>query len=122
MKITILTPILAAMAIGIDSVSATNCFSSGADFANRDTAKYHAKRACEGYDGKAGAFQGYFNPSATKSACVNVAGGHIYMEVTNQNTGAGFNLGDSDCTKQLWERIDACAKGGISDVAGWHFL
>jgi hypothetical protein len=88
---------------------------------------YHAKRACKGYDGKKGAFQGYFNPNQRKKACVNIGVAHVDMEVGNLNPSAGFDLNDDDCYKELANVIQTCvapfelSQGGRFDVAGWTF-
>ena len=80
------------------------------------------------YEGKAGAFQGYFQPNERKKACVNNDGiGHINMEVGNLNTQKGFDIKDSDCEKELHKVIDNCKNylgqsfGGRFDNAGWTF-
>jgi hypothetical protein len=89
--------------------------------------RYHARRACQGYDGKQGAFQGYFKPLQRKTACVNVGIAHIDMEVGNLNPSAGFDLNDNDCYKEMLNIIESCSapfalsSGGRFDVAGWTF-
>ncbi|KAI1151139.1 hypothetical protein F4825DRAFT_372935 [Nemania diffusa] len=51
---TVLSALVATVSAG--------CFTGGDIFQDKNLANYHAQRACAGYDGIAGAFQGYFNP------------------------------------------------------------
>ncbi|KAL0939647.1 uncharacterized protein CTRU02_206257 [Colletotrichum truncatum] len=122
MKVTsILTTLTVLLGVGIETASAT-CFVTGASYENKETAKYHAKRACEGYDGKKGAFQGRFAPGEFKNACVNISGTQsIRMSVGNLNKNTGFDLGDQDCTLRLQNEINNCGKGSEHDVSGWRF-
>jgi hypothetical protein len=119
---TALIPLVAAlMSAGISPVSA-GCYFAGLAFPDRSVAKWHVRRACEGYDGNRGALQGSFAPVETKSACVDIASGDkIIISATNKNTRASFDLADSECTSRLSEIINVCDNGGESDVAGWHY-
>jgi len=105
--------------------SQIDCFSEGQGFASGgNEAAYHLVRACKGYDGNAGAFQGFFNPGSGKYACVNDSEGHgISMWIDNLNGSEGFDLGDDDCVKELKSIVDVCrAHGGyINDNYGWRF-
>ena len=92
---------------------------------SRNNPRYHAGRACRGYDGNRGAFQGVFGPSETKSVCVNSdtnAGMRYLFTIQNLNGAQGFDLNDEDCLKRLADEIDGCEQGGRSDVAGWRFM
>jgi hypothetical protein len=56
-----------------------------------------------------------------KSMCpTSSAGQKQLFEVTNLNSGQGFDLGDNDCVIRLYEMID-CDEGGFKDTAGWRF-
>jgi hypothetical protein len=102
--------------------ASASCFSSGDVFQDKANARYHIQRACEGYSGNAGAFQGYFGPGAAKTVCVQSTGTQkLNMLVQNLNTGAGFDLGDTDCTYRLQNEVNSCDRGGQSDVSGWRF-
>lgn len=108
--------------VSATSVSAT-CFGSGVGWDNRNNAAYHAGRACRGYDGNAGAFQGWFAPGETKYACVDGGQGIRYdFRVGNRNFDTGFDLGDDDCAARLGNEIWGCDLGGSSTVAGWEFV
>ncbi|KAH7310780.1 hypothetical protein B0I35DRAFT_482063 [Stachybotrys elegans] len=91
----------------------------------------HSQRACEGYDGIQGRFQGTFQPREFRSVCVNLPGGNrLNMEVQNLNTQRAFDLRDSDCTKEFHNIANECNEylfeyphnqGGYATVAGWWF-
>ncbi|KAM7185999.1 hypothetical protein V8F33_012062 [Rhypophila sp. PSN 637] len=108
---------------GISSVSAYYCYNEGHRPA-LNTMTFHFTRACEGYSGIAGAFQGWFAPNQEKYACVDL-GSNVKLEmwVRNQNPTTGFDLGDTDCTKEFNNIMHACfyGFGGHNDVAGWYF-
>ncbi|KAI0390464.1 hypothetical protein F5Y17DRAFT_461726 [Xylariaceae sp. FL0594] len=112
-------------AVVISTLLATayaGCFGGGEAFQDKATSRWHVQRACEGYDGQQGVFQGWFGPGAAKTVCVQVTGTQkIDMLVQNLNTGAGFDLGDADCTYRLQNEINGCDHGGQSDVSGWRF-
>ncbi len=117
----LITLVAAVMSAGIDPAAA-RCFQTGAKYDNKDTARYHVARACEGYDGKRGAFQGRYAPGEVKSACVDIRGGkQIKMSVKNLNNGAARDLGDNDCTFRLSKEIDNCDRGSEKDWADWRF-
>ncbi|CAD0093722.1 unnamed protein product [Aureobasidium vineae] len=120
------TAAIATLAIfpgaAIDSVSVAACYSSGADFVNKNDAIYHIARACGGYDGKRGAFQGNFVPGEAKTVCVNSPGNQKYdMLVQNLNTGSTFDLAGNDCSLRLGIIVNDCLRGGEDTVAGWKF-
>jgi hypothetical protein len=119
----LITLVAALMSAGIGPASAAvSCYSGGAEFPNRENAKWHVKRACEGWDGNRGALQGHFDAAMTKIGCVEVERGHsLYMTVTNLNTRAGFDLADGDCTYQMSRIVTACLHGGVEDQSGWRF-
>jgi hypothetical protein len=123
MKITTtaLATVFALLGVGIDSVSA-ECYTSGATWQDRGAARWHVERACNGYDGNPGAFQGVFRPGEAKSACIQHSGTQKFdFSVQNLNTGASFDLGDADCVLRLQNEINGCGQGGQSDIAGWRF-
>ncbi|GKT60911.1 secreted protein [Colletotrichum tofieldiae] len=122
MKTTaVLASLTALMAVGIETASA-RCFQTGATYENKDTSKWHIQRACEGYDGRAGAFQGYYRPGEFKSACVTISGTQVIrMSVGNLNKNAGFDLADKDCTLRLQNEVNNCNRGSEHDVSGWRF-
>jgi hypothetical protein len=99
-----------------------NCYTIGPTWENVNDAWYHMSRACKGYDGKRGAFQGYFSPSETKSVCVNGPGNQKYdMSIQNLNRNAGFDLDDGDCEWRMGQINVDCVRGGEYDYAGWRF-
>lgn len=122
MKTTIaVATILTLLGVGIDSVSA-GCYTSGETWQDTGAARYHAERACRGYDGKQGAFQGVFRAGEAKRACIQHSGTQKFeFMVQNLNNGASFDLGDADCVLRLQNEINGCARGGQSDVSGWRF-
>ncbi|KAB5559521.1 hypothetical protein GE09DRAFT_1220202 [Coniochaeta sp. 2T2.1] len=121
MKTTAISTILALLATGTTTANA-GCYTSGDSWQDRGNARYHVERACKGYDGHQGAFQGVYAPGEAKSACVQGTGTLKYdFVVQNLNTGASFDLADADCVWRLENEINGCAQGGQSDVAGWRF-
>ena len=118
---TAIATVFALLGVGIDSVSA-DCYTSGAFWPDQGAARFHAERACRGYDGNQGAFQGEFRPGEVKYACIQYSGTSKFeFSVQNLNTGASFDLGDDDCVLRLENEINGCGRGGESDVAGWRF-
>lgn len=118
---TALATALTLLGASITTVSAT-CYTDGAFWPDQGAARYHAERACRGYDGNAGAFQGTFAPGEVKYACIQYSGTSKFeFSVQNQNLGASFDLGDDDCVLRLENEINGCGRGGESSVAGWHF-
>ncbi|PNS18974.1 ATP-dependent DNA helicase mph1 [Sphaceloma murrayae] len=104
------------------SVLAQNCYNSGAENQNLDTVFFHIGRACSGYDGNRGRFQGVFGAGETRVACVNVENGqHIDLVVQNRGS-QGFDLRDEDCTNELIFLAGYCpSRGGEFSKAGWFF-
>jgi hypothetical protein len=91
---------------------------------NRDEAQWHVNRACRGYDGNSGAFQGVFGPGETKYVCIDCPDNRdckLEFSIQNENYGASFDLGDDDCATKLGNEIWGCSNGGESSVSGWHF-
>jgi hypothetical protein len=122
MKITItLATVFALLGVGIDSVSA-GCYTSGDTWQDPAAARWHVERACRGFDGNQGAFQGEFRPGEAKYACIQHSGTQkLEFSVQNLNTGASFDLNDADCVLRLQNEINGCSHGGQSDIAGWRF-
>ncbi|RGP81159.1 hypothetical protein FLONG3_696 [Fusarium longipes] len=122
---TFLTGLLATGATLLNTVDA-GCYNGGRSM-TAILLKYHAQRACEGYDGKQGDFQGYFPANSFRRTCVNLEGGRVLMEVGNLNTRDGFDIKDSDCTKELQAVVNKCpqlglsSQGGRFDSSGWTF-
>ena len=117
---------VAAVTFAFFSLASATCWSGqfAAVWPSRNNPRYHAGRACRGYDGNRGAFQGVFGPSETKSVCVNSdanSGMRYRFSIQNLNGGQGFDLNDEDCLKRLADEIDGCAQGGSSDISGWRF-
>jgi hypothetical protein len=85
MKTTIIATLVAFFNIGISSVSA-KCYGSSDKVFWQDpgNACWHAERACRGYDGIQGAFQGVYSPGQVKYACVQGTGTQKY-EFSVQN-------------------------------------
>ncbi|KAK2684634.1 hypothetical protein QWA68_016795 [Fusarium oxysporum] len=117
----------------VDKADARYCFDSG-EAMHMGTIKFHAERACRGYSGQRGTFQGVFEPGQKKTACVNVPeqGKHLKMEVINKNKQQSFDLKDDDCYSEFVRLINGCrvrvngpppdhSRGGRDDVSGWHF-
>lgn len=98
------------------------CFSGGESWQDRGAARWHIERACKGYDGNQGAFQGFFRPGEAKRACVQHSGTQKFeFLVQNLNSRDGFDLGDGDCVWRLQNEVNGCEKGGSSDISGWRF-
>ncbi|TIC93818.1 hypothetical protein CH35J_009817 [Colletotrichum higginsianum] len=119
-------PAIIAGILGATLVSADPCYHDGSKLTTQ-VIKYHAQRACEGYDGKRGAFQGTFAVKEAKYACVNLENNqYLQMWVTNENTQFSFDLNDKDCTKEFNNLMNTCQSNGITQggavtVAGWRF-
>ena len=127
MAFTKLAALAAVFIVTIQTASA-GCFGcdKGSDqlewgFA-RDDAAYHSQRACMGYDGQQGYFQGWFGPGEEKRLCLNGPGGiRLDFTIKNENYNSGFDLGDTDCRDRLHNEIYGCGCGGRSTVSGWTF-
>ncbi|RYP45938.1 hypothetical protein DL768_007783 [Monosporascus sp. mg162] len=118
---TVLATLFTLLGAGIDSVSA-GCFGDGEIWQDKGAARWHVERACRGYDGNQGAFQGSFAPGQAKSACVQHSGTQKFeFFVQNLNPGASFDLADADCVWRLQNEINGCDRGGQSDISGWRF-
>ncbi|KAL4724358.1 hypothetical protein ACLX1H_008972 [Fusarium chlamydosporum] len=122
--ITFLSTAIAAASTLISTVSA-GCYGVGLQLSKSDL-RWHAQRACEGYEGKRGHFQGWFAPDTYSKTCVEVGVGKLIMEVGNLNKNQGFDIKDSDCTKELHAIIEKCGgpfftSGGRFDNSGWTF-
>ncbi|KAK4462949.1 hypothetical protein QBC42DRAFT_305195 [Cladorrhinum samala] len=116
----IFSSIVALLGVSPVAVNA-GCF-GGELWQNPENARWHIDRACRGYDGKQGAFQGYFNPGQAKSVCVTVSSTQrINLFVQNLNTAQGFDLADSDCAFRLGDIVRGCPRGGDATIAGWKF-
>ncbi|PVH87869.1 hypothetical protein DL98DRAFT_581103 [Cadophora sp. DSE1049] len=114
---------LALLTASISDFAHAACYGSG-QVLDKANANYHTKRACQGYDGNKGAFQGNFAAGENKQACINNdpgVGGHLILAVKNLNQNAGFNLDDADCFKEFGILIALCNRGGTGTVAGWFF-
>ncbi|TGJ84832.1 hypothetical protein E0Z10_g3901 [Xylaria hypoxylon] len=101
--------------------ASAGCF-GGELFEDKNNAKYNVERACDGYDGVAGALQGFYNPGEAKSFCVqSTPTQRLDVLVQNLNTAQGFDIGDPDCVFRLENIINGCDRGGQDDVSGWRF-
>ncbi|KAF5012534.1 hypothetical protein FDECE_1401 [Fusarium decemcellulare] len=88
----------------------------------RAAARYHVERACRGYDGKQGVFQGTFAPNEERYHCEPYdAVTSFVFKVKNLNSEQSFDLKDDDCAFRLENEINGCDQGGASEVAGWWF-
>jgi len=105
------------------------CYQSG-DIMATSFLNHHSKRACEGYDGIKGAFQGVFGPNEFRQVCVNVGAQRINMEVQNLNGARSFDLLDTDCTAEFKAIVKQCQlsglsswlmQGGYGTNSGWWF-
>ncbi|KAL2204299.1 hypothetical protein CC79DRAFT_1128973 [Sarocladium strictum] len=116
---------VAAFALAFITLVSANCYDGEvARWPSRNNPRYHAGRACRGYDGNRGALQGVFRPGETKEVCVNSDADSrmsYTFRIKNLNQNQGFDLDDEDCLKRLANEIDGCANGGSSIVAGWEF-
>jgi len=110
-----------AVSVFIASVSA-GCFSGGVGWVDdRDGAAYHAERACRGYDGQAGRFQGTFKPGESRSVCVELSGTvRADFTIANTNLNSALDLKDDDCVTKLHNEIYGCWYGGDSTTDGWR--
>lgn len=125
---TLLTQFVAVGMHLIGHASAIYCYRTG-HVMSTNHLYWHSGRACRGYDGKQGAFQGTFAPNGKKSACVNVGGNHITMEVQNLNPSKSFDLRDEDCVKEFQFIIKDCTSrgfdvspgGGNTTPSAWYF-
>ncbi|KAF4920305.1 hypothetical protein CGCVW01_v007010 [Colletotrichum viniferum] len=120
MKLSSSLASLAVLCTSVAYVSA-GCYTHGEKWANQQDAVYHTGRACRGYDGNKGAFQGWFASGETKNLCYQYADQKWEFQITNLNEGSGFDLNDDDCANGLAREIIGCESGGQSDNAGWRF-
>ncbi|KAJ3534192.1 hypothetical protein NM208_g7646 [Fusarium decemcellulare] len=120
-----LTTLITLLGLGasITPVSA-GCF-GGEEWPNEDidTASWHVERACNGYDGNQGAFQGEYLPGQIKHVCIQYSStSQLVFEVQNQNSLETLSLNPKDCVLRLQNEIKGCKSGGESTIAGWRFL
>ncbi|KAJ3526038.1 hypothetical protein NM208_g11374 [Fusarium decemcellulare] len=120
---TILASLVVLGTTMVENVSAQyHCYSVGHTM-NPNDLRYHTKRACRGYNGNKGAFQGTFGPNEKKTACVNWGSGHIDMELQNLNPSNSFDLKDEDCESEFDRLINRCGRygGRVHQPTGWFF-
>ncbi|KAI8297743.1 hypothetical protein K4K59_003233 [Colletotrichum sp. SAR11_240] len=120
MKTVSILTVFGVLGTNITNVSA-GCYTGGDTWANKGDAVYHAGRACRGYDGNQGVFQGSFAPGEVKNLCYQYGDQKWEFQIFNLNTGAGFDLNDDDCANGLSKEIIGCDSGGQSDNSGWRF-
>ncbi|KAF4460986.1 hypothetical protein FALBO_12222 [Fusarium albosuccineum] len=108
--------------LGLASFASATWFGSGEHWQDKAKARWHVERACKGYDGNAGKFQGVFKPGETRSLCVQHSGTQkLDFIIKNENQGASIDLGDDDCVLRLQNEINGCNEGGWNRVSGWYF-
>lgn len=127
MKLTtfILSTILAVTGFLDTTAAGFTCYNSGLMGLSAHM-YYHSKRACQGYDGKRGKFQGTFKPGEHRKVCVNTGATKLIMEVKNLHKTKSFDLKDSDCRKEFDNLTYKCTSvwigfGGRGDKSGWYF-
>lgn len=102
-----------------------NCYPKGGDqLTSYDEAAYHIHRACYGYDGKTGAFQGYYPAHNDKTVCVQLNNGgdgiHHKLDMQIRNDGNnGYGLNPADCEKRLSDILTIVGCQGFYDRATW---
>ena len=91
------------------TVSAWNCRTNSV-LTTAGVVYYHSERACRGYDGNSGSFQGTYGPGERKSTCISQTGGFILrMHVENhQNNKRDYN--DNECWGAFEQLLEACAQ------------
>lgn len=110
MKLTATLASLAVLSAAfVGNVSATSCYRKGELLQIRDAA-YHFGRACRGYDGKKGSFQGPFKGGETKSTCVNHNGDRFNFYLENRE-GHTRDLTDDGCVKEFTKIMNDCRDG-----------
>lgn len=129
MKFTATLASLAVLSAAfVGNVSATSCYGKGQTLQIKDAA-YHFGRACRGYDGKKGAFQGPFKGGETKSACVGHKGDRFNFYLENR-AGHTRDLTDDGCVKEFTKIVNDCkdywdgrlTQGGVNVANGnWYF-
>ncbi|CAG8953232.1 hypothetical protein HYFRA_00003435 [Hymenoscyphus fraxineus] len=117
-----LIALVAFFGTSITTVSA-DCYTGGDFWQDKGAARYHAERACRGYDGHQGAFQGTFGGGEKKSACIQFSPTQaIDLSIQNLNGNSAIDLADADCILRLSNEINACDRGGDSTIANWRFI
>lgn len=129
MQLSTVLPVL--LAIATSATAEIGCYTNNAATVWAQDAVYHGGRACRGYDGKRGSFQGSFGPNASKAACVNIYGDRrLIMSVSNLNGDKSFDLGDEDCANEFINLLLKCSEsslgkalstGGYNRQSGWIF-
>ncbi|KAH7130677.1 hypothetical protein B0J11DRAFT_613259 [Dendryphion nanum] len=121
MKTTMsISTLVALLSIGVSTVSA-GCFSGGDTWPDKANARWHAERACRGFDGHGGAFSGNFAPFETKTACVGLSSTIKFnMAVQNLNSQTR-DVSDDECVLRLHNEINGCDRGGESQIGDWFF-
>ncbi|KAF5013791.1 hypothetical protein FDECE_209 [Fusarium decemcellulare] len=114
------TSIFAIISLGINPVSA-GCFGNGDVWQDKAVAREHVVRACKGFDGQQGAFQGTFASLEAKSACIQHSPTQKLL-FSVRNGGAGpADVNDDECVLRLQNEINGCDRGGSSIVGDWTY-
>ena len=122
------TAFLAVLCAAFTAVSAsdTTCKHNGNQLDN-NWVIFHTGRACTGYDGKTGKFQGTFEPGEMRHACVTFEDNKkLELWLQNQNGQKSFDVKDDDCVLEFIYLTADCGKGGYTkggtrENAGWKF-
>ncbi|KAH7130115.1 hypothetical protein B0J11DRAFT_244329 [Dendryphion nanum] len=115
-----ISTLITLLSIGVTTVSA-GCYSRGDTWPDKGTARWHAERACRGFDGHGGAFSGTFAPFETKRACVGLTSTiKVNFDVQNKDSGTR-ELSDDECVLRLHNEINACEHGGESQIGDWWY-
>jgi len=115
------TLIISSLLAFLLPTASADCFTSGESWADRGNAAFHAQRACSGYDGKQGVFQGTFPPFQTRRVCVQYSARQRFdFTVRNQDPRRDLDIPDEDCTFLLTREINACEKGGRGRSSDWE--
>ncbi|KAJ3522240.1 hypothetical protein NM208_g12942 [Fusarium decemcellulare] len=112
--------IFAFISLSLSPVSA-ECFGSGDVWQDKGIAREHVVRACKGFDGQQGAFQGTFDGSSTKSACVQHSPTQKLLFSVSRLASGPADLNDDECVLRLQNEINGCDRGGSSVIGDFSY-
>jgi hypothetical protein len=97
------------------------CYKSGIGWGDRSAAYWHAGRACRGYDGIAGVFQGSYAPGQIKRGCVDFGDMKFEFGVRSKNDFNSDVIDPEYCYRRLSDEIN-CDLGGSNTKDNWEVL
>jgi hypothetical protein len=117
MKLTIILANFLALFTLIEHVDASyDCYNGGL-MGLAPVMYYHVKRACKGYDGNKGKFQGTFKPKEHRKACVTTGATKLILEMKNMQS-RSEDIKDQSCHDLFDDLVSKCTSRGLFGFGG----